>query len=64
MTAPLPLAASIAIRCLGYAATRETAQEWLRLAAYEGAPPDVLADAWTEWTELHDASVQRIEVTS
>ena len=60
----LPLAASVAIRCMAFAATQEQARDWLRLAHREGASTRVLGEAWAEWLQLHDASVQRIEVTS
>lgn len=58
MTAPLPLAASIAIRCCGFAATEANAREWLRLARHEGAPQDVCDAVWAEWVELHARSVR------
>lgn len=60
MTENLPLAASIAIRCMAFVGTRQTAEEWARLARHEGAPDAVVDAALAEWDELNAASVQII----
>ena len=55
--------AAVAFLCMGYATTRDEAQEWAQLAAQRDATPEELAQAWEIWDRAQDRSVQVIEVT-
>jgi len=49
-----------ALMAMGYAPTRQRAEEWATIAASRGARPADLTAAWQEWDALHAASVQTI----
>jgi hypothetical protein len=49
-----------AFLAMGFAATRETAQQWADAAAERGATDDDLAAAWAAWDALAAQQVQQI----
>jgi hypothetical protein len=49
-----------AFLAMGFAATRETAQQWAEAAAERGATDDDLAAAWCAWEQITAYDVQTV----
>jgi hypothetical protein len=60
MSDPTPGGVAGAFLAMGFAATRETAQQWADVAAERGATPDDLAAAWAAWEQITAYDVQTI----